>query len=203
MAPIAPQRGRSQHHKPWYVSRFPDIEAVTVYWRERYDRLRTESAAFADCFYDTTLPAEVVEAVAANLTILKSPTVLRQTDGRLWCYEGCLDAGGCCAGTTTHVWNYAQALPHLFPELERGLRRTEYGENQDERGHQSVWAGLPIRLVLHDFHAAADGQLGGIMKVHREWRVSGDTAWLRGIWPQVKQSLAYCSETWDPDHRAR
>ena len=39
------------------------------------------------------------------------------------------------------------------------------------------------------------------MKVHREWRISGDTAWLRGIWPQVKQSLAYCIETWDPDHR--
>ena len=137
----------SKHHKPWYVSRFPDIEAVTAHWRERYDRLRTESAAFADCFYDTTLPGEVVEAVAANLTILKSPTVLRQTDGRLWCYEGCHDASGCCAGTTNHVWNYAQALPHLFPELERGLRRTEYGENQDERGHQSVWAGLPIRLA--------------------------------------------------------
>ena len=196
-----PPRALPQHHKPWYVSRFPDIEAVTAHWRERYDRLRTESAAFADCFYDTSLPAEVVEAVAANLTILKSPTVLRQSDGRLWCYEGCLDAGGCCAGTTNHVWNYAQALPHLFPELERGLRRTEYGENQDERGHQSVWAGLPIRLVLHDFHAAADGQLGGIMKVYREWRISGDTAWLRGIWPQVNQSLAYCIETWDPDHR--
>ncbi|NLF03315.1 MAG: hypothetical protein GX601_20315, partial [Anaerolineales bacterium] len=50
-------------------------------------------------------------------------------------------------------------------------------------------------------HAAADGQLGGIMKVYREWRISADTAWLRSIWPQVVQSLHYCIETWDPDHQ--
>ena len=188
-------------HVPWYAGRFPDIEAVNAYWRREYGRLRGETAAFTDCFYDTDLPPEVIEAVAANLTILKSPTVLRQADGRLWAWEGCFDRAGCCPGTCTHVWNYAQALPHLFPQLERTLRETEFGPNQDERGHQVFRAGLPIRPIVHDFHAAADGQLGGIMKVYREWRISGDTAWLRRLWPAVKQSLHYCIETWDPDHR--
>ena len=51
----------------------------------------------------------------------------------------------------------------------------------------------------HGGHAAADGQLGGIMKVYRDWRISGDTAWLRTLWPRVKQSLQYCIDTWDPD----
>ena len=143
----------------------------------------------------------MVEAVAANLTILKSPTVLRQTDGRLWCFEGCCDGSGCCHGSCTHVWNYAQALPHLFPDLERSLRRTEFNESQDERGHQQFRSHLPIRPATHDFHAAADGQLGGIMKVHREWRISGDTEWLRVLWPKVKASLNYCIETWDPQHK--
>ena len=113
--------------------------------------------------------------MAANLTILKSPTVMRQADGRLWSWEGCGDSWGCCHGSCTHVWNYAQAVPHLFPSLERTLRETEFRVSQDARGHQTFRAALPIRPPAHDFHAAADGQLGGIMKVYREWRISGDT----------------------------
>ena len=112
----------------------PGIDEVAAYWAAQYDELRRASTRFSDCFYDTTLPPEVVEAVAANLTILKSPTVLRQADGRLWCWEGCSDGSGCCRGSCTHVWNYAQALPHLFPALERTLRETEFGVSQDERG---------------------------------------------------------------------
>jgi len=38
------------------------------------------------------------------------------------------------------------------------------------------------------------------MKMHRDWRTSGDTEWLRSMWPEVKQSLDYCIELWDPDH---
>jgi hypothetical protein len=137
--------------------------------------------------------------VAANLAILKTPTVLRQPDGRLWCWEGCSDDRGCCAGSCTHVWNYAQAVPHLFPDLERTSRWTEFHESQDGRGHQVFRAWLPIRPAAdHSFHAAADGQLGGILRVHREWRIKGDTDWLREMWPQVAASLDYCIETWDP-----
>ncbi|UCG57807.1 MAG: hypothetical protein JSU70_23445 [Phycisphaerales bacterium] len=183
---------------PWYVSRFKSVREVARYWRRNYDDLRRKTALFRDAFYDTTLPDEVVEAVAANLTILKSPTVLRQTDGRLWCFEGCSDNWGCCHGSCTHVWNYAQAIPHLFPSLERSLRQTEFNVSQDKRGHQNFRTPLPIRPASHDWHAASDGQLGGIMKVYREWRISGDTLWLKGLWPEVKASLAYCINAWDP-----
>ncbi len=185
----------------WYTARFDGIEAVLDYARQHLDRLRTATRQFSDCFYDTTLPPEVVEAVAANLTILKSPTVLRQADGRLWAWEGCCDTRGCCSGSCTHVWNYAQALPHLFPDLERSLRETEFNENQHENGHQDFRAPLPIRPNLLRKLSAADGQLGGIMKVYRDWRISGNTDWLRTLWPKVKQSMDYCIETWDPDRK--
>ena len=188
-------------HRPWYAGRFADINSVSFFWRDRYEEFRNRAQRFSASFYDTDLPAEVIEAVAANLTILKSPTVLRQVDGRLWCWEGCSDNAGCCHGSCTHVWNYAQAIPHLFPSLERTLRETEFGPSQDEVGHQTFRSALPIRPVEHDFHAAADGQLGGIMKVFREWRISGDTQWLRKLWPAVKRSLDYCIETWDPGHK--
>ena len=190
-----------QDFRPWYAGRFTDINSVSFYWRDHYDELRQKAARFSDCFYDSTLPPEVIEAVAANLTILKSPTVLRQSDGKLWSWEGCGDNSGCCHGSCTHVWNYAQAIPHLFPTLERTLRETEFGPSQNDAGHQQFRSSLPIRPVEHDFHAAADGQLGGIMKVFREWRISGDTEWLRGLWPKVKRSLDYCIETWDPGHK--
>ena len=68
-----------------------------------------------------------------------------------------------------------------------GLREMEFGPSQNERGHQQFRSSLPIRPVVHDFHAAADGQLGGIMKVFREWRISGDTDWLRRLWPKVSE----------------
>ncbi len=190
-----------ENYRPWYAERFTDVNAVNLYWRDHYDDLRAKTKRFSQCFYQSTLPPEVLEAVAANLTILKSPTVLRQADGKLWAWEGCSDNSGCCHGSCTHVWNYAQAIPHLFPSLERTLRETEFGPSQSEQGHQTFRASLPIRPVEHDFHAAADGQLGGIMKVFREWRISGDTEWLRRLWPKVKKSLAYCIETWDPGHK--
>ena len=196
-----PPTAEENFYKPWFAGRFGDVDALTTFWRDQYRTLRARSETFSKCFYDTTLPPEVVDAVSANLGILKSPTILRQADGRLWAYEGNADNNGCCGGTCTHVWNYAQAIPHLFPVLERTLRETEFGPSQDARGHQAFRSALPIRPQLHNFHAASDGQLGGIMKVHREWRISGDTGWLRNIWPRVRASLDYCITTWDPDRK--
>jgi uncharacterized protein (DUF608 family) len=187
-----------QYHKPWYSNRFKDVEEVANYWTGNYNDLQKKTRLFTDAFYKSTLPAEVTEAVAANLTILKSPTVMRQYDGRFWCWEGSGDNWGSCHGSCTHVWNYAQAVSHLFPSLERSLRDTEFNESQNAEGHQMFRSNLPITPVLHNFHAASDGQLGGIMKVHREWRISGDNEWLKAIYPKVQTSLDYCIKTWDP-----
>ena len=187
-------------YQPWYARQFKSVDAVAGFWREKYTVLREESHRFSDCFHDTTLPAEAVEAAAANLTILNAPTCLRQADGRFWAWEGCGDSAGCCSGTCTHVWNYAQAMPHLFPSLERTLRDTEFVVSQDERGHQNFRATLPIRPPDHAFHAAADGQLGGVVKVFRDWRISGDTPWMKSLWPAVRRGLEYGIATWDPDH---
>jgi uncharacterized protein (DUF608 family) len=184
--------------KPWYSSQFNKVEDVCSYWKTNYDDLFNKTTLFTNAFYASTLPPEVMEAVASNLAILKSPTVMRQFDGRLWSFEGCGDTWGCCHGSCTHVWNYAQAIPHLFPKLERSLRHTEFCESQSAEGHQNFRARLPIKPADHGFYAAADGQLGGIMKVYREWRISGDNEWLNKMFPMVKKSLDYCINTWDP-----
>jgi uncharacterized protein (DUF608 family) len=190
-----------QTFQPWYAGRFANVEEVMAYWQKNYVDLKQRAQRFSDCLHGSTLPPEVIEAVASNLSILKSPTVLRQTDGRFWAWEGSDDAAGSCDGSCTHVWNYAQAIPHLFPELERTLRETEFGPSQSDDGHQAFRSALPIRPRDHGFYAAADGQLGGVIKVHREWRISGDTVWMKSLWPKVRKSLDYCIRTWDPRHR--
>lgn len=190
-------------YEPWYAGRFSSIEKLVSYWEENYRALRIASEKFSIALYDTTLPPEAVEAVAANLAILKSPTILRQKDGRLWGWEGSRENQGSCYGSSTHVWNYAQAIAHLFPELERSLRETEFGANQNNEGHQFCRAAIPIR-PLNEHNAApdaADGQLGGIVKFYRDWRISGDTDWLRRWWPKIRPSLDYCIKTWDPEHK--
>lgn len=187
-----------EKYEPWYSRRFASIEDVASYWKTNYKTLRTETKKFTDTFYDTTLPEEAVESVANCLTILKSTTVMRQHDGRFWVWEGSGDNWGSCHGSCTHVWNYAQAVPHLFPRMEKTLRETEFKVDQNTEGHQAFRANLPIRPVKHDFHSAADGQLGGIMKVYRDWRINGDTEWIKDLYPLIVKSMDYCIRTWDP-----
>lgn len=183
---------------PWYGGRFADAADLAAFWAKNYDRLRDESEVFAASLADQRLPPEVLEAVSANLTTLKSPTVMRQADGRLWMWEGCADNEGSFEGSCTHVFNYAQSIPHLFPSLERTLRETEFFDNQDDDGHQNFRAQLPIRPNPRRARPAADGQFGGIVKVYRDWRICGDDAWLRRLWPRVAASLDYAIRTWDP-----
>ena len=184
--------------RPWYVSQWSDARDVARYVRENYATLHARTLAFKHALLSSTLPPEVLDAVSSNLAILKSPTVLRQDNGNMWAWEGCHSTAGCCHGSCTHVWNYAQALPHLFPALERTLREQELLRSIDERGHVTFRAALPDGPAANDFHAAADGQLGGIMKLYRDWQISGDTAWLRTLYPNAKMSLDYCIAAWDP-----
>lgn len=192
-----------ERYRPWYAGRFGNSSELIAYWNSRYGELRTSATRFRDCFFSSSLPPDVLEAVSANLTILKSPTVLRQTDGRLWGWEGCSESEGSCPGSCTHVWNYAQAIPHLFPDLERTMRETEFHESLSAEGHQNFRTALPIRSADQDHSgiAAADGQLGGIIKIYRDWRISGDTNWLRELWPKIRSSLDFSIRTWDPRGR--
>jgi len=183
-----------------YATRFADAVAVADYLGTHHERLESQTREFSAALYESTLPAPVLDAVSSQISILKSPTCLRLEDGTFYGWEGCSPESGCCEGTCTHVWNYAQALPFLFPSLERSIRDSDYAFNLHGDGHMTFRMPLPLGVIPEaSFHAAADGQLGGIMKVYREWLVCGDEAWLRKVWPQVKQSLGYAFTHWDKD----
>jgi len=193
--------GASPPWRPYYAGAWKDAREVALYLEENYASLRARTLAFKEALFSSTLPPYALDAVSANLAILKSPTVLRLENGDIWGWEGCFPDAGCCHGSCTHVWNYAQAFPHLYPQLERTLREVELVRSMDETGHVTFRSALPEGPVQHDFHAASDGQLGGIMKVFREWQISGDPNWLKQTYPLAKRSLDYCIRTWDPDRR--
>jgi uncharacterized protein (DUF608 family) len=187
--------------RPWYAAQWKDAREVALYVEQDYQFLRARTLQFKEALFSSTFPPYVVDAVSANLAILKSPTILRQENGNVWGWEGCFTDAGCCHGSCTHVWNYAQALPLLYPQLERTLREMELVRSMDERGHVNFRSAIPDGPVDHGGHAAADGQLGGIMKIFRDWQICGDTAWLKRLYPLTKRSIDYCITTWDPDHR--
>ncbi len=129
--------------RPFYASLWRDAGEVAGYVQTHWETLRARTMAFKDALYSSTLPSAVLDAVGSNLAILKSPTVLRQENGNVWAWEGCFTTAGCCHGSCTHVWNYAQAMPHLFPKLERTLREQELERSMNEQGHVNFRAALP------------------------------------------------------------
>ena len=125
--------------------------------------------------------------------------VLRLEDGSFYGWEGVWEHDGSCEGTCTHVWNYAYALCFLFPQLERTIRETDFRYNQDETGRMAFRMALPLGRPRSGFRACVDGQMGGVIKTYREWKLCGDDDWLRSLWPKVKKSLEYAWSDENPD----
>src|SRR5690606_10247211 len=107
----------------------PDSLASAEYALVHWERLAAGTQRYHDALFSSTLPVEALDAISANISILKSPTVLRLEDGTFYGWEGCHPHEGSCEGSCTHVWNYAQALPFLFPQLERSMRNADYKYN--------------------------------------------------------------------------
>jgi non-lysosomal glucosylceramidase len=190
--------------KNYYTTLFRDSADTVWYGLRNWDPLYGRTKAFKEALFSSTLPPFVLDAVSANLSILKSPTVLRLEDGSLYGFEGCHGNAGCCEGTCTHVWNYAYAAPFLFPNLERSMRDLEYRHTMRDDGKMGFRLQLPVGRAFQDWHACADGQFGGVIKSYREWKLSGDDAWLKSNWPAIKKSIEFAwaptnEDQWDLD----
>ncbi len=199
------RRDEAEGEKPpqwrnYYATQFEDAWAAARYVNDNLGRLREETAKYHSALFSSTLPAHVLDAASSQTSTLKTCTCLRLEDGTFYGFEGCSPNVGCCPGSCTHVWNYQQALPFLFPALERSMRSADYKCNlREEDGRMCFRIGLPLGTSHWGFHAAADGQLGGIIKTYRDWLICGDDDWLRQVWPRVRKALAYCWEEWDKD----
>ncbi|MFA5864388.1 MAG: GH116 family glycosyl-hydrolase [Phycisphaerae bacterium] len=190
--------------KNYYATIFNDSTESAEYCLENWDRLCNATIKFKKALFATTVPSFVLDAVSANISILKSPTVLRLTDGSLYGFEGCGHNMGMGEGTCTHVWVYAYALPFLFPNLERSIRDLEYKYSTREDGKMEFRLALPVGRKPKVWHACADGQFGTIVRSYREWKISGNDEWLKSNWPTIKKTLEFAwsktnEDKWDLD----
>ncbi|HWF48527.1 MAG TPA: hypothetical protein VG168_16075, partial [Bryobacteraceae bacterium] len=144
--------------------------------REHFDRLQTETRLWRDTWYGGSLPNWFLERTLANVSILATTTCYRFGTGRFYGWEGV----GCCAGTCTHVWSYAQAAARLFPELERTTREmVDYGISFQTQTGQIDYRGEASRKE------ATDGQAGTILRTFREHQMCADDRFLKRVWPRT------------------
>lgn len=164
-----------------YATRFKTAPEVAHYVLDNIERLTGDTRKWHDTYYDSTLPRWLLDRLHAPLSNLATGTCQWWGNGRFWAWEGV----GCCEGTCTHVWNYAQALGRLFPELERSVR-----EMQDlgEAFHPDGLVGF---RGSQNGAQAADGQAGTVLKCYREHLLSPDDGFLKRNWPRIRKALEF------------
>ena len=189
-----------QAWKNYYATVWKDAWDVALYVALNLNRLWRETKLFHDALCTSTLPTHVLDAVSSQLSTLKTHTCIRLEDGTFYGFEGCSNEAGCCEGSCTHVWNYAQALQYLFPNLQRSMLDAHFTNSVEEDGFMTFRMPLPLGVKAKPtFHPAADGQMGIVLQVYRQWLISGDEAWLKQAWPTVKRILEFAWKYWDAD----
>ena len=184
-----------------YATRYRDAWDVLEREAPRLDGLRRRTTRFVRALTGSDLPPVVKEAALFNLSTLRTQTCFRTADGRFYGFEGSNTRSGCCWGSCTHVWNYEQATAFLFGPLAWSMREVEYGHATDAAGLMSFRVHLPLERAQEFGKAAADGQMGCVMKAYRDWQLSGDDAALAALWPAIRRSLEFCwiAGGWDAD----
>lgn len=162
----------------YYAKKFKSSHAVASYVAENFQKLAGATRLWRDTWYDSTLPYWFLDRTFLNVSTLATSGCYRFADGRFYAWEG---GTGCCAGTCTHVWQYAHSMSRVFPELERDTReRVDLGISLNPETGVSGFRGE------FDKSLAVDGQTGTIMRIYREHQMSPDDSFLKRNWEKIK-----------------
>ncbi len=172
----------------YYSRRFGDAKDVVRYIVANHARLAHDTKLWRDTWYDSSLPYWFLDRTVYNTAVLATSTSHRFATGLYWGWEGV----GCCFGTCTHVYHFAQATARLFPDLERDLRRrVDFGMALNKSTGMIGYRGPGTG-------PATDGQAGMILCALREHLMSVDDTFLRQIWPGVRLAIGYLVHHSDP-----
>jgi non-lysosomal glucosylceramidase len=198
-----------------YAARYADAQDVFARVRRDWLALREATGAWTGTLARSGLDDTAVTHLAAQLATVRSPTCFRTAEGRFFAFEGVLGGstlmwsgqyGGSCPLNCTHVWNYAQGLAAVFPELERSMRETEFEIMQAPAGYVPHRVIVPIYLpqlwgepIGGPDQPALDGMLGVVLKAYREYRAGAGVDWLRRYWPNLTRLLRHVDRTRNVD----
>lgn len=177
----------------FYATQWPTATDAAGAVAARDQELHTTTQTWADTWYDSTLPHWFLERTFIPLNCMQTQVAerLAKQDGMYNLDEGV----NCCPGNCTHVWQYAQGLARIFPEIERECRdKVEYG-----KGFRKKDGAINFRHSIPQFRDAIDGQCGTILRVLRESQMATDYSFLAGLWDRTRLSMEHVIKKWDPD----
>ncbi|MHC5053666.1 MAG: GH116 family glycosyl hydrolase, partial [Planctomycetota bacterium] len=171
-----------------YENWFADAEAVSRFLTSSYESHRARVVAFADTLFDTTLPPEMADAWASQLsTLAKCTWWTRAANFAVW--EGL----GCCGFHTTDItYQGSFNILALFPDLQK--RQMEMGaahQRDDGRVHHFF---TPDLSKVDSGFDRVDMNQQFVLLVCRDWLWTGDRGYLERMWPRIKRAMANTAE---------
>ena len=79
------------------------------------------------------------------------------------------------------------------------MRRVEFAVETDDDGRMAFRARRIFGLPKWEMLPAADGQLGAVVRLYRDWKLSGDDGFLRSLWEKAARALDFAFDFWDTD----
>ena len=186
----------------YYTTQYRSAWDVAAKTAPKLAKLEADTVRFVKSMVDCDLPLEMRDAALSNISVLRTQSTFRTPDGLLFGFEGCCETSGCCHGSCTHVWNYEHTTPFLFGPLARTMREVEFAHATEASGFMHFRVYMPLKTRARKYgYAAADGQMGCIMKMYRDWQLCGDDTFFKKLWPNVKKALAFAwkKHGWDSD----
>jgi len=193
----------------YYTTQYANAWDVAEKTSKDLIALESETVRFVKAFVQNDLPEVLKEAALFNVCNLRCQTTFRTADGYPFGWEGTGSIKGTKIGaerspgwgfgTCFHVWNYESTTPFLFGNLAMKFREVEFNYATNDDGAMSFRVGLPLKEEAKSFkHWAADGQMGTLIKMYREWQLSGDDEKLRSMWPNIKKAMSFAwTGIWD------
>ena len=184
----------------YYATKFDSAWHAGGYLLSNIARLEKASRDFHHALFSTTFPSYVLDALSANITVLRSNTCFRLEDGTFVGWEGCFDDVGSCAGSCT-------------PRLElRSNRRLSLSRTRADNAASGIQPGNRRRrkyVISHrygvripppkGFCPPSMGNSAPLIRLYRDWKLSGDDELLESVWTKASQALDFAFGYWDQD----